>query len=252
MKVRGFTLIEMVLTMVVGSILVLGIAGFVELGSKGYSDTVARQRLQTQANFVLEKMAREIRHAVPNSFATTTSSSEQCLTFYPIVYSGFYALSGTNDTTLEFLVGNSSTPSTYSGLKMIINPTTQSDFDSGISLSGSSTTITLSTPLSSQSVSKRQYIYDELVSYCLNFSDNSITRNSIQVADSVDEGEFSYAPPTLQRGGVVHLAFPFPDKYKNRCKVERAIEEGGGCGKERVYRGTRGGMAEMRFGLLRG
>ena len=56
MKVRGFTLVEMVLTMVVGAILVLGIAGFVELGSKGYSDTVARQRLQTQAKFVLEKM----------------------------------------------------------------------------------------------------------------------------------------------------------------------------------------------------
>ncbi len=25
----------------------------------------------------------------------------------------------------------------------------------------------------------------------------------------VDEGEFSYSPPTLQRGGVVHLALTF-------------------------------------------
>lgn len=35
MRTRGFTLIEMILTIIVGSILVLGIAGFVELGSRG-------------------------------------------------------------------------------------------------------------------------------------------------------------------------------------------------------------------------
>ncbi len=40
MSSRGFTLVEMVLTLIVGSILVLGIAGFVELGTKGYADSV--------------------------------------------------------------------------------------------------------------------------------------------------------------------------------------------------------------------
>lgn len=35
MKVKGFTLIEMVVTLIVGAILVLGIAGFVELGARG-------------------------------------------------------------------------------------------------------------------------------------------------------------------------------------------------------------------------
>jgi len=209
MKSRGFTLIEMILTMVVGSILVLAIAGFVELGSKGYADTVARQRIQTQAKFVLEKMTREIRHAVPNSFAVTTTSDQQCLSFYPIVYSGLYSVSGSLGTTLEFLIGDDSAPSSFDGLKMVINPTRQSDLDSGISLSGTSTTMTLSSPLSSKSVSNRQYIYDDMVNYCLDFSGQSITRNTIQVADSVEDGDFSYTPPTLQRGGVVHLALTF-------------------------------------------
>ena len=68
MKVRGFTLIEMVVTMVISGIIVLGIAGFVEFGTKGYADSIDRQRLQTQAKFALEKISREIRHAVPNSF----------------------------------------------------------------------------------------------------------------------------------------------------------------------------------------
>ncbi len=77
MSSRGFTLVEMVLTLIVGSILVLGIAGFVELGTKGYADSVDRQRIQTQAQFVLEKLSREFRHAVPNSF----SGSGNCLFF---------------------------------------------------------------------------------------------------------------------------------------------------------------------------
>ncbi|KOO10365.1 MSHA biogenesis protein MshO, partial [Vibrio xuii] len=42
MKVKGFTLIEMVVTLIIGSILVLGIAGFVEFGARGYSDTIER------------------------------------------------------------------------------------------------------------------------------------------------------------------------------------------------------------------
>ncbi|CAM2984103.1 PilW family protein [Vibrio diazotrophicus] len=213
MKVRGFTLVEMVLTMVVGAILVLGIAGFVELGSKGYSDTVARQRLQTQAKFVLEKMTREIRHAVPNSFAVSSSAGQQCLSFYPIVYSGFYSVSGSNNKTMSFIVGNTPAPSSFDGLRMIINPSRQTDFAVGqntnFPLSGSNTTFTLSSPLPSQSVAQRQFIYKDLVSYCLDFSAQSVTRNGIQVADSVNTGEFSYAQPTLQRGGVVHLALTF-------------------------------------------
>lgn len=35
MNRKGFTLIEMVITLIVGSILVFGIAGFVELGARG-------------------------------------------------------------------------------------------------------------------------------------------------------------------------------------------------------------------------
>ncbi|TOH24463.1 PilW family protein, partial [Vibrio parahaemolyticus] len=105
MKDRGFTLMEMIVTIVVGSFIMLGIAGYVQLGMKGYADTIDRQRIQTQAQFVLEKMTREIRHAVPNSFHVPKDAS-QCLEFVPIEYSGFYTFKN-ND--LEFLLGNDST-----------------------------------------------------------------------------------------------------------------------------------------------
>ncbi|QIL85222.1 prepilin-type N-terminal cleavage/methylation domain-containing protein [Vibrio sp. HDW18] len=216
MRMRGFTLIEMILTIIIGSILVLGIAGFVELGSRGYADTVARQRIQTQAKFVLEKIAREVRHAVPNSFAITESGSQQCLRFYPIVYSGFYHLEAKDSQQLSFVVGNHTGDSAgldFTGLKMIINPTHYSEFDSEttLTLSGSATHINLVKPLASQSVGRRFYLYRDAVEYCLNFAGDrpaahTMTRNGIQVADSVVAGQFSYADPSLQRGGVVHLS----------------------------------------------
>ncbi|MGY6298055.1 PilW family protein, partial [Vibrio parahaemolyticus] len=86
---RGFTLIELVLAIVIGSIIMLGIAGYVQVGMKGYVDASSRQRIQTQAQFVLEKMAREIRHAVPNSFAMTNTVDESCLSFVPTLNSGY-------------------------------------------------------------------------------------------------------------------------------------------------------------------
>ncbi|EKO3438815.1 PilW family protein [Vibrio fluvialis] len=210
MRCRGFTLIEMILTIIVGSILVLGIAGFVELGSRGYVDTVSRQRIQTQAQFVLEKMTRELRHAVPNSIAISVDdAAQQCIAFYPIVYSGFYALDEADDKKLSFIVSNvagSTTSLNFDGLKMIINPSNQNEFSAGIALSGSQTTITLSSPLASQSVAQRFYIYRSKVEYCLNYTAHTLTRNLTQVADSLVNGAFAYAVPTLQRGGVVHLS----------------------------------------------
>ncbi|USD41503.1 prepilin-type N-terminal cleavage/methylation domain-containing protein [Vibrio sp. SCSIO 43135] len=206
MRQLGFTLIEMILTIIVGSIIVLGIAGFVELGASGYADTVDRQRLQTQARFVLEKMSREVRHSVPNSI----ESDSDCLSFYPIDYSGFYSVSAADNLSLSFIVGNETPPSDYSGYSMVINPSRQSDLtDHGIALSGASSTITLSEPLDSESIANRHYIYSELVTYCFDSSASRITRevnsNIVQVADSVESAAFNYSEPTLQRGGIVHI-----------------------------------------------
>ncbi|WP_070963190.1 PilW family protein [Vibrio sonorensis] len=216
MNHRGFTLVEMVLTLIVGSILVLGIAGFVQLGAKGYADTVDRLRLQMQAKFVIEKMAREVRHAVPNVFTNTTSGSEKCIGFYSIKYSGFYSVSGSD---LSFVVGQSGvTSSALSTHKLIINPTSELttsnnvyDLDS-LAVSGGVYTITNGgNSLVGGSVSKRHYIYDPSggVRYCLNTSNGLMTRNDVIVADSITNGAMSYLSATLQRGGLVHLDLTF-------------------------------------------
>ncbi|EJB8417338.1 prepilin-type N-terminal cleavage/methylation domain-containing protein [Vibrio vulnificus] len=210
MSSRGFTLVEMVLTLIVGSILVLGIAGFVELGTKGYADSVDRQRIQTQAQFVLEKLSREFRHAVPNSF----SDSGNCLSFYPIVYSGFYAVEGNN---IQFLIGNTNATSPLAnGLSLVINPSRQQDlvsdsFDvSGLTNgAGYFAVSNQAASLESNSINRRHYIFNAngRVEYC--FTAGRISRNGVQVADSVSAASFNYLEPTLQRGGLVHIKLTF-------------------------------------------
>ncbi|CAM4069732.1 TPA: prepilin-type N-terminal cleavage/methylation domain-containing protein [Vibrio vulnificus] len=214
MKSRGFTLVEMVLTLIVGSILVLGIAGFVELGTKGYVDSVDRQRIQIQAQFVLEKLSREFRHAVPNSF---DYNEDGCLVFYPIVYSGFYAVEG-ND--IRFLIGNDKvTTPLSSGLGLVINPSRKDDLKNSSfnvsNLDNSAGYFELTgqaSQLKSESINHRHYIFwnrteDDAVRYC--FNRDSITRNDVQVADNVSAATFQYLEPTLQRGGLVHIKLTF-------------------------------------------
>ncbi|MFM2664440.1 type II secretion system protein [Vibrio mediterranei] len=133
----GFTLLEMIITMVVVGILFLGIAGFVEFGARGYVDSVARTKIQNQAQFVIEKMSRELRHAVPNSIQTSLNG--QCVSYYPITFSGFYHLDEKLGKT-EFVVGNiHQYPHKFANTeRLIINPSRQQDLEGrrAISLAG--------------------------------------------------------------------------------------------------------------------
>ncbi|MBE8555540.1 MULTISPECIES: prepilin-type N-terminal cleavage/methylation domain-containing protein [Vibrio] len=225
MKQRGFTLIEMIVTIVVVAVIGLAIAGFVEYGMKGYVETIDRQKVQVKGQFVVEKMSREISHAVPNSFdssitpASASSYAQKCLVFYAIKYSGFYHFDeATND--LNFIIGQDA-PELEADDYLIINPTAYSEFVAGstkrIPLVGLVSTNNLFTApsvnLSSQSIAQRHYIYDgsDPVSYCLVNdtvqNQGLIQRNGVTVADSINyaQSNFRYEEPSLQRGGVIHI-----------------------------------------------
>ncbi len=193
----------------------MGIAGFVELGTKGYADSVDRYRLQTQAKFVIEKMSREVRHAVPNLFYEEVEDDTTCVSFYPIDYSGFYAISGAD---INFIVGTSGAASTNiidAGRFLIINPTSIDDLSNAIelessivSISGATYTISgAASSLGSTSVANRHYIYSDEVKYCV--TSPLITRNGTWVADSVESGDFRYVEANMQRGGLVNMELLF-------------------------------------------
>lgn len=223
MKVKGFTLIEMVVTLIVGSIIVLGIVGFVELGARGYSDTVERQRLQTQAKFILEKMSREVRHAVPNMLNSdlTIPQASSCISFFPIIDSGFYAVSGAD---INFVVGrDSTTVAELSPLNMVINPTEANPTNNVFPLtnvSSASNTFTLPNAGASivgGSVSNRLYIYnpDGRVSYCLVSGQLRRSVNSaiaLPLSDSGLNGTLDYIPATVQQNGIVQVDLTFKNQ----------------------------------------
>lgn len=232
-KQAGFTLIELIITIVVMAIMIMGIAGFVELGTKGYADTVDRQQLQNQARFVVEKLTREIRHAVPNSFEKT----DQCISFYPIDYAGAYAVLPTTDESIfKFVVVSAdiTDPTKLNGKKLVINPSTQGDFDINSSNSIELKNVSyekhiFSTTVDSvefnqgtvvNSVGNRLYIYSNKVKYCIDGS--QLTRefndsgNPIQVGENLtDRSSFAsgytndLSSDSLARSGLVHIRLYF-------------------------------------------
>ncbi len=218
MRRNGFTLIEMIVTIVVVAIIFLGIAGFVEFGAKGYTQTIDRQRVQNQTRFAIEKLGREISHAVPNSFDLT--SSNQCLSFYPMEYAGFY-VRREDSGTIEFVVGNELTyPHTFpDGTRLVINPSRMTDLESSgqsISIAGVSSvlneryfSIAMNPP--SDSTANRHFIYrTNKIEYCIT-SDDELRRNNVVVATGIDssQSEFRFQDTSLQRGGLIHLDFLF-------------------------------------------
>ena len=227
MKVKGFTLIEMILAIVISSIVMLGVANFTELGMRGYFGSVERFRLQTEARFVLEKLSREVRHAVPNIFPSAVSSG--CVSFYPIVDSGFYAVSGSD---INFLVSDAgATSASLQSMSLVINPTQPHTAVSGgvnnvFSLSGITslpsedffTIPSSATSLIGGSVSNRHYVFDEnnLVEYCL-AANNLMTRNGIIISDRivVDNSVLSYQPATVQSNGLVEVILEFEENNES-------------------------------------
>ncbi|HSG50997.1 MAG TPA: type II secretion system protein, partial [Rheinheimera sp.] len=67
MRYRGFTLIELVITLVVLSILAVGVSSYLGFGARLYSDVAEREQILGQSRFVAERMIRELRNAAPNS-----------------------------------------------------------------------------------------------------------------------------------------------------------------------------------------
>ncbi|KDM92796.1 PilW family protein [Photobacterium galatheae] len=97
---RGFTLIELIMAMVVLAFISLGIGTYLQLGAQGYTETIHRERLQSEARFVIERLTREIRHAAPNS----VSFNSGCLSFYPVYLTATYRNAPTGNEPLTVLV----------------------------------------------------------------------------------------------------------------------------------------------------
>jgi len=86
---QGFTLVELVTVIVILGVLATSITSFLRFGTKSYTDASDREALISSARFVIERLNREVRNALPNSIRTIGANNE-CLEFVPVDKSVIY------------------------------------------------------------------------------------------------------------------------------------------------------------------
>jgi MSHA biogenesis protein MshO len=76
---HGFTLIELVVTLVISTIVIGFVSLFISGPVQGFADQSRRVRLVDAADGALERIGRDIRRALPNSVRTTSSAGVTAL-----------------------------------------------------------------------------------------------------------------------------------------------------------------------------
>ena len=87
---QGFTLIELIISMVITAILAIITAFFIIGPVKGYLDTARRAELMDTVDLTLRRMSYEIGMALPNSLRITTHDGNIYLEFIPTIAGGAY------------------------------------------------------------------------------------------------------------------------------------------------------------------
>lgn len=103
MRSRGFTLIELVTSIVLLSILAISVTSYIGVAARMYVDVTEREQLLAQSRFAIERLSRELRNATPNSIRIVTSdpANVACLEFTPFLLSGIYTLAPVSPETSE-------------------------------------------------------------------------------------------------------------------------------------------------------
>jgi MSHA biogenesis protein MshO len=106
----GFTLIELVVTLVISAIVVSFVSMFIGGPVRGFTDQARRVRLVDAAQSALQRMGRDVRRALPNSVRTTTSVGIVALEMLSTVDGGRYRAQppGTAAQILDFAAADGS------------------------------------------------------------------------------------------------------------------------------------------------
>lgn len=85
-KGRGFTIIEMVVSIVIAAIMAMGLVSFIGDSAEGFAASANRNRLASSGRTVIDRVALELHNAVPNSIRVTTAvDGNQCLEMVPFL-----------------------------------------------------------------------------------------------------------------------------------------------------------------------
>lgn len=236
-KQSGFTLIELVVTIVVLGAIMAGTAAYITNSTIAYTDVAQRDQLTTLGRVTIERVTRELRHALPNSIRVQNN----CIEFFPVKAGSVYldlptGTAGSSFTAVNFSIPAGSNiehvvvyPVNTTALYAQNNPGPIASFSNA---AGTPTaTVTLATPyqFALHAPHRRFYLAEDPVSYCIvgsnlnryeNYGVNSsqatppagtaqLMAENIQTNDGGVVTPFAYTPGTLQRNGLVTLDFRF-------------------------------------------
>ena len=130
----GFTLIELITVIIVLGVVSVGISGFIRTGVEIYTDTTERDQLLGNSRFLVERLNRELRMAVPNSIRVKNNPADtiQCIEFVPAKWVSFYTTlpkrPDTSDTvTIVEIADNPAGYQVSNGDFAIVYPTNSND-----------------------------------------------------------------------------------------------------------------------------
>jgi len=89
-NMRGFTLIELIIVIIILAIVAGFSFQFVGIGARMFTTGVERLQTIEKSRFAAERVTRELRNAVPNSIRIRSSDGTQCLEFSPVRTVGTY------------------------------------------------------------------------------------------------------------------------------------------------------------------
>ncbi|WP_462157094.1 prepilin-type N-terminal cleavage/methylation domain-containing protein [Pseudoalteromonas sp. GB56] len=225
----GFTLVELIIVIVILGIVAVGTTQFVSTSMQIYSDGNQRADLVAQARFILLRMEKEIRTAIPNTLTVTAN----CLSFYPIKNSGTY-VGDVSDNPLTVVNFNNNV---VVGDTVAIYPTSVNSVinarqitaidDQGTSDSVYAWQLTGSSILSSPG--KRYYVPQGQVSFCSQTTaqGQALLREQDGAQSllglGVSEWTVQYSAGTLERNAMVNIQLELHSSTNERLALSHTV-----------------------------
>ncbi|KGK18758.1 PilW family protein [Vibrio navarrensis] len=248
---RGFTLIEMVISIILLAVVGLFLGSVIRQGLSIYVDSSAREALIQQGRFVTERLSRELREAVPNSVLVANG----CIEFLPITNSAIYSelpsAAGpfrllpinkqvTQDERLVVLPRDAQSLLGYPSpnAEQIALITQSVVFNASNQLTMVDVPISAANPFSLQSPARRVYFYRTPVAFCYRdnrlyrYADYDFTRSALEpselgtgvlMAENLSQASFEEAEPELQRNGLIKIELTFEDRGEKVEFVHNAL-----------------------------
>ncbi|HHI5410831.1 type II secretion system protein [Vibrio metoecus] len=235
---RGFTLIEMVITIILLGIVGLFLGNILGQAMGIYADTSAREALIQQGRFITERMSRELREAVPNSVMVANG----CIEFLPIVNSAIYqSFPTTSINQFRVLPVNKQI---NAGERLVISPLSAQDLREELlpaagQIAEVASAVDFSEPLkmvdvplvqstlfTRQSPANRAYFYQSPIAYCYEegsriyrYANYALNRTllapaylgneRVLMAENLSAANFAVLPAQLQRNGLIKIELTF-------------------------------------------